>query len=260
MKVVILCGGLGTRLREETDVKPKPMVEVGGRPILWHIMKGYAAQGFNEFVLCLGYKGEKIKEYFLNYEAMNSDFTIRLGQPEQVDFHRRHTERDWKVTLADTGAAAMTGARVAKVARYVDGDEFMLTYGDGVSDVDVNALLAFHRKHGKVATVTGVRPPSRFGELILDGTKVSEFSEKPLVTAGHINGGFFVFQRQFFDYVSTDDSCILEKAPLERCAKDGQLEMFPHEGFWQCMDTFRDMQLLQKEWDSGKAPWKNWAD
>lgn len=260
MKVVILCGGLGTRLREETDVKPKPMVEIGGRPILWHIMKSYAAQGFTDFVLCLGYKGEKIKEYFLNYEAMNSDFSIRLGDPSQVTYHRRHTEKDWTVTLADTGAGAMTGARVAKIARYVTDDEFMLTYGDGVSDVDLNALVAFHRQHGRIGTVTGVRPPSRFGELITSDRRVAEFSEKPLVTAGHINGGFFVFQRRFFDYVSTDDACVLEKAPLERLASDGQLMMFPHDGFWQCMDTFRDMQLLQSLWDGGEAPWKKWAE
>lgn len=260
MKVVILCGGLGTRLREETDLKPKPMVEVGGRPILWHIMKSYAAQGFTEFVLCLGYKGEKIKEYFLNYEAMNSDFTIDLSSPESVTYHRHHSERDWKITLADTGAAAMTGARVARVERYVDGDEFLLTYGDGVSDVDLHALLKFHRAHGKAATVTGVRPPSRFGELLVDGRRVHEFSEKPLAAAGHINGGFFVFSRGFFKYVSKDDGCVLEKGPLEGCARDGELMMFPHEGYWQCMDTYRDMQQLQKEWDSGKAPWKKWAD
>ncbi len=164
------------------------------------------------------------------------------------------------MTLADTGPTAMTGARVARVERYVDGDEFMLTYGDGLADVDLHALLAFHRAHGKAATVTGVRPPSRFGELIVSDKRVSEFSEKPLATAGHINGGFFVLRRSFFEYLSADDGCVLEKAPLEHCAKDGQLMMFPHEGFWQCMDTFRDMQLLQKEWESGRAPWKKWQD
>jgi glucose-1-phosphate cytidylyltransferase len=260
MKVVILCGGLGTRLREETEVKPKPMVEVGGRPILWHIMKSYAAQGFTDFVLCLGYKGEKIKEYFLNYEAMNSDFTLRLGAPDRIEYHRHHGERDWTITLADTGATALTGARVARIERFIEGEEFLLTYGDGLCDIDLQALLAFHRAHGKTATVTGVRPPSRFGELIVDGSKVLDFSEKPRATAGHINGGFFVFKRAFFKYLSTDDGCMLEKAPLESCAQDGQLEMFAHDGFWQCMDTFRDMQVLQKEWDSGRAPWKKWAD
>ena len=260
MKVMILCGGLGTRLREETEVKPKPMVEIGGRPILWHVMKGYAAQGFNEFVLCLGYKGERIKEYFLNYEAMNSDFTVGLGAPQKIDFHRRHAESDWKVTLAETGATAMTGARVARAARYLDGDTFMLTYGDGVADVDLKALLAYHRSHGKLATVTGVRPPSRFGELITSGSEVREFSEKPLMAAGHINGGFFVMHRDFLKYLDHADDCILEKAPLEKCARDGQLRMFAHEGYWQCMDTFRDMQLLQKEWESGRAPWKKWND
>ncbi len=260
MKVVILCGGLGTRLREETDLKPKPMVEIGGRPILWHIMKSYAAQGFTEFVLCLGYKGEKIKEYFLNYQAMGSDFTIDLGAPADVTYHRHHAERDWRVTLADTGANAMTGARVKRVERYVDGDEFMLTYGDGVADIDLKALLAFHHAHAKTATVTGVRPPSRFGELIAEGDQVVEFSEKPLATSGRINGGFFVFSRAFFRYLSADDACALEKAPLEECARDGELKMYRHDGFWQCMDTYRDMQSLQKQWESGAAPWKIWRD
>jgi glucose-1-phosphate cytidylyltransferase len=238
------------------------MVEVGGRPILWHIMKLYAAQGFGEFVLAVGYKGERIKEYFLNYEAMNSDFTVRLGRPHEVQYHRAHAERDWVVTLADTGLAAQTGARIAKAARYLpaDDDVFFATYGDGVADIDLNALLAFHRAHGRLATVTGVRPPSRFGELLLDGDRVREFSEKPLGTQGRINGGFFVFSRGFLRYVTADDGCILERGPLERAAADGQLAMYAHDGFWQCMDTLRDTQLLQREWDGGHAPWKKWKD
>jgi len=262
MKVVILCGGLGTRLREETDVKPKPMVEVGGRPILWHIMKLYAAQGFAEFILCLGYKGERIKEYFLSYEALNSDFTVRLGEPSRIDYHRRHAERDWTVTLADTGAGAQTGARIARAARYLPpgDDTFLATYGDGVADVDLGALLAFHRSQGRLATVTGVRPPSRFGELILEGSRVAEFSEKPQGSSGRINGGFFVFDRRFLRYLSEEEACILERGPLERAASEGQLSMYPHDGYWQCMDTLRDMQLLQREWEGGAAPWKKWKD
>ena len=260
MQAFILCGGMGTRLREETDRKPKPMVEIGGRPLLWHLMKWYASHGVNDFVLCLGYRGASIKEYFLDYEAIHSDFTVQLGQPGSVRYHRPHGESAWKVTLADTGLETMTGGRLARAARYLDGDTFLLTYGDGLADVDLPALLAFHRSHGKAATVTGVRPQSRFGELILDGSRVQEFSEKPLVGQGNINGGFFVMERRFLQYVSTDGGCVLEREPLERAAGDGELMMYDHAGFWQCMDTWRDMQLLQKIWESGSAPWKTWSD
>ena len=259
VKVVILCGGLGTRLREETEFRPKPMVEIGGRPILWHIMKAYAHHGFADFVLCLGYKGEQIKQYFLNYETMSRDLTIRLGPTPQVTFHTPHNEA-WSVTLVDTGATALTGARVKRVEPYIRDEEFMLTYGDGVADLDIQRLLAFHREHGRIGTVTGVRPPSRFGELLIDGASVVEFSEKPSVSHGYINGGFFIFNRRFFDYLSADDHCVLEREPLERLAKDGQLRMYPHDGFWQCMDTQRDLHLLNESWARPRPPWKVWRD
>lgn len=260
IKVVILCGGRGTRLQEETAYRPKPMVEIGGKPILWHIMKIYAHYGFNEFALCLGYKGGMIKDYFLHYEMMNNDFTVELGMPGLLQFHSDHAERGWKVTLADSGLAAMTGARVKRIEKYITGSEFMLTYGDGVANIDINQLLEFHRSHGKIGTVTGVRPPSRFGELVVEGEMVAKFSEKPLVSQGYINGGFFVFDRRFFDYLTAEDGCVLEREPLERLAEEGELVMYPHPGYWQCMDTYRDLELLQKTWETGRAPWKVWDD
>lgn len=259
MQVVILCGGLGTRLREETEFRPKPMVEVGGRPLLWHIMKIYAHHGFTEFILCLGYKGEQIKQYFLNYEAMTRDVTVTLGDRPQVTLHGAGSE-SWTVTLADTGALAMTGARVKRIERYVRGERFMLTYGDGVADVNLTTLVDFHRRHGRIGTVTGMRPPSRFGELVANGTRVVQFSEKPAVSQGHVSGGFFVFNRQVFDYLADDDQCVLEREPFERLAKDGELEMFQHDGYFQCMDTPRDLQHLTEAWQRGNAPWKVWAD
>jgi glucose-1-phosphate cytidylyltransferase len=259
MKVVLLCGGKGTRLREETELKPKPMVAVGTKPIVWHIMKTFAAQGFNEFVLCLGYKGDVIKRWFLNYETENADFTMTLGKRDHgVEFHSNHHEEGWKITLADTGEDAMTGARVRKVAKYLGDEPFFLTYGDGVSDVDVRALLKFHREHGKLATVTGVRPPGRFGELALDGDAVSSFQEKPESGGGFINGGFFVMEPGALSYLTTDDSCILEREPLEKMSHDGQLMMFRHQGFWQCVDTYRDLTLVNDLWSRGRAPWKLW--
>jgi len=258
MQTVILCGGLGTRLREETEYRPKPMVEIGGRPILWHIMKSYAAHGFTEFVVCLGYKGERIKEYFLNYEAMNNDFTIELGA-SRLDLHASHGERGWRVTLADTGLHSMTGTRIKRVSRYLTGDRFMLTYGDGVANVDIRALVDFHQRAKTVGVVTGVRPSSRFGELLTDGRDhVKQFSEKPQTHSGLINGGFFVFDRRFLEYLTDDDDCVLEREPLERLAADGQLSVYQHDGFWQCMDTYRDHQLLNQLWESGQAAWKTW--
>jgi glucose-1-phosphate cytidylyltransferase len=259
LKVVILCGGLGTRLRDETEFRPKPMVEVAGRPLLWHIMKIFARYGHTEFVLALGYKGDVIKQYFLDYDRWTRDVTVRLGAEPRLTYHGAAAE-SWTVTLADTGATANTGARVKRVERYVTDETFMLTYGDGVADIDLDRLLAFHRHHGRLATVTGVRPPSRFGELLTSGSRVVEFSEKPsTTTAGYINGGFFVMNRSVFDYLSSDDGCILERDPLERLAKDAQLEMYRHDGYWQCMDTPRDLQHLHEAWARG-APWKVWAE
>ncbi|HOW43021.1 MAG TPA: glucose-1-phosphate cytidylyltransferase [Candidatus Omnitrophota bacterium] len=257
-KVVILCGGRGTRLSEETELRPKPLIEIGGRPILWHIMKTYAAYGFTDFVLCLGYKGEMIKEYFLNYEAMNNDCTITLGKKNSIEFHTDHLENGWSITLVDTGLDTMTGSRVKKIEPYIDSDCFMLTYGDGVADVNVKDLLAFHRARKKIGTVTGVHPSSRFGELIIDGGKVISFSEKPQTTNGFINGGFFIFKKRIFDYIGKGDQVYLEREPLEQLASDGQLAVYLHEGFWQCMDTRRELDLLNRLWDEGKAPWKVW--
>jgi glucose-1-phosphate cytidylyltransferase len=259
LKVVILCGGQGTRLREETEYRPKPLVDVGGRPILWHIMKLYAHHGFRDFVLCLGYRGHMIKEYFLNYEAMNNDFTIRLGEQNRILYHDAHKEQDFQVTLADTGLETMTGGRVKRIERYVDADTFMVTYGDGLSDVNIQDLLAFHRSHGRLATVTTVRPFSRFGILRLDPEGVvTDFVEKPQLD-GWASAGYFVFDRSVFDYLSADDSCVLERAPLERLAQDSQLMAFRHAGFFFAMDTYREYLHLNDVWRSCRAPWKVWA-
>jgi glucose-1-phosphate cytidylyltransferase len=255
MKVVLLAGGLGTRLREETEYRPKPMVEVGGRPLLWHICKNFAHFGLNEFVVCTGYKGEMIKEYFLNYEARMNDFTIHLGPQSYVEYFADHGEVDWTVTLADTGATTMTGGRVKRVARHLDGP-FIVTYGDGLADVDIAKLVAFHRSHGRLATVTTVRPLSRFGVMDL-GTEgvVQRFREKPQ-TDDYVNAGFFVFEPQFLDYLT--DDCVLEVEPLEALANEGQLVAYRHDGFWQPMDTYRESTMLNEMWDSGNAPWKVW--
>jgi len=256
MKTVILCGGLGTRLREETEFRPKPMVEIGGRPVLWHIMKTYAHYGLNDFVLCLGYKGNVIKEYFLNYEAMNNDFTICLGKSSQIQYHGAHREQDFCVTLADTGHDTMTGGRLARVARYVDADTFLLTYGDGVSDVNIASLLAFHKEHGRLATVTRVHPTSRFGVLEMTGNRVETFNEKPKAE-GWMSAGYFVLNRRVFDYLGGDD-CYFEREPLESLARDGELMSYPHCGFFHPMDTYREYQYLNDLWSGGQAPWKVW--
>jgi len=253
IKVVILCGGRGTRLVEETEYRPKPMVRVGPRPILTHIMDIYSGYGFKDFILTLGYKGEVIKDYFLNFDYYTNDFTIDLEEGKVITPHtRRHP--DWRITLADTGEETLTGGRIKRIEQYIENDTFMMTYGDGVSDIDISALLAYHREKGKIATVTGVRPMTRFGELEIEDGLVKEFREKPQVQTGLINGGFFVFEKGVFDYLSEDGS--LEKEPLENLARDGQLAIFPHEGFWHCMDTYRDMENLNKLWASGVAPWK----
>jgi glucose-1-phosphate cytidylyltransferase len=254
MKVVILCGGLGTRLREETEFRPKPLVDVGGRPILWHIMKWYGHQGFKEFILCLGYKGNMIKEYFLNYEAMNNDFTIGLGKASEIRFNGHHQEQDYQVTLADTGQDTMTGGRLARVSQYLPGGTFMLTYGDGLADVDLRKLVAFHRSHGKLATVTTFRPVSRFGILDINKqNQVLNFIEKPKSDAW-ASAGFFVFEPAVFNYLG-GQGCTLEKEPLERLAAEGQLMAYHHEGFFQAMDTYREYQFLNDLWQSGEAPW-----
>jgi len=258
MKVVILCGGAGTRLREETEFRPKPMVNIGPYPILWHIMKYYSQFGFKEFVLALGYKGDMIKNYFCHYELMNNDVTIELGQPEKTCIHYAHDEAGWKITLADTGEKSLKGARLKKVEKYIVGDTFMMTYGDGIADVDIGKLLAFHKAHGKLATVTGINIASRFGELKIDGDSVETFSEKPQDGKGFINGGFFVFNRKILDYLTTDDLCDLEVGPLEQIAGEGQLMVYKHRGFWACMDTLRDMEYLNRLWDNGMARWKIW--
>jgi glucose-1-phosphate cytidylyltransferase len=258
MKTVILCGGTGTRLKEETEFRPKPMVHVGNRPVLWHIMKTYAYFGYTDFVLALGYKGEMIKNYFCHYELMNNDVTIELGKPEKIQIHQKHNESGWKVTLADTGEKALKGARLKKVERYINEDTFMMTYGDGLANVNINELLNFHHGHGKLATVTGINPASRFGELKIKGNRVDSFSEKPKDSNGLVNGGFFVFSKKIFDYLSEDNNCDLEIGQLEKIASEGQLMVYRHAGFWACMDTIRDMEYLNKLWDENNAEWKLW--
>ena len=253
--VVILCGGMGTRLREETEYKPKPMVEIGGRPILWHIMKIYANYGFTDFILCLGYKGSVIKEYFLSYEMMCNDCTVHLGKKNRITCQSNHTEQDFNITLIDTGLHTMTGGRIKRIEQYITTDKFMVTYGDGLADVNIRELIKFHTSHGKVATLTATQPPSRFGILDLAANgKVNRFREK--VGAEWINGGFFVFNRQVFDYL--DIECVLEQKTMEKLAQDSQLMAFAHEGFWMGMDTYREYEMLNAMWDSGTAPWKIW--
>ncbi|MEE7448465.1 glucose-1-phosphate cytidylyltransferase [Methylobacterium radiotolerans] len=256
MKAVILAGGLGTRLSEETATRPKPMVEIGGRPILWHIMKGYSRHGINDFVICLGYKGYIIKEYFANYFLHMSDVTMHIAE-NRMEIHRK-TAEPWTVTLVDTGDQSMTGGRLKRVRHHLEGEEmFALTYGDGVSDVDVTAQIAFHRAHGKRATVTAVRPDKRFGYLALDGDRVTAFEEKPDNEGGWINGGFFLLAPSVIDTVAGDET-VWEREPLERLAREGDLQAFIHDGFWQAMDTLRDKTNLEALWASGRAPWKTW--
>ena len=253
MKTVIFCGGLGTRLAEETQLRPKPMVEIGGRPMLWHIMKIYERFGINDFVLALGYKGEYIKDYFLNYHPRTSDLTVHL-KSGQVDYSNP-TAEDWRVSLIDTGPETMTGGRLLRLRSQLEsGGTFMLTYGDGVADVDIAALLAFHRSHGRIATVTAVRPPVRFGELTIKDEQVADFQEKPQAREGWINGGFFVFEPEIFDFIEGDKT-LLEREPLEKIAEAAQLMAFRHYGYWQCMDTIRDKQTLEELWSTGKALW-----
>jgi glucose-1-phosphate cytidylyltransferase len=258
IKTVILCGGAGTRLREETEFRPKTMVEIGSRPILWHIMKTYAHFDHRHFVLALGYRGNRIKEYFLNYDAMNHDFSICLGKQHRVVAHDDHDEQNYHVTLADTGLRTATGGRVRRLAKYLDNQTFMLTYGDGVADIDVDQLLAFHRSHGRLATVTTVKPMSRYGLLELgeDG-KVIEFAEKPRVE-GWASAGFFVFAPGVLDYLD-GDACVLEQQPLQQLAAAGELVAYRHQGFFHTMDTYREYEALNRMWEDGQAPWKVWS-
>ncbi len=255
MKAVILAGGLGTRIAEETIVKPKPMVEIGGKPILWHIMKMYSVHGVNEFVICCGYKGYMIKEYFANYFLHMSDVTYNMAT-NTMQIHEQYAE-PWKITLVDTGENTLTGGRLKRVRQYLAGEDFCFTYGDGVGTVDITKLIAFHKQHGKNATVTAVQPPGRFGALEMNGTSVQSFIEKPHGDGMYINGGFFVLNPKVIDLID-DDSTIWERKPLETLAESGQLEAFKHDGFWQPMDTLRDKQHLEELWQSGEAPWKVW--
>jgi len=257
MKVVILCGGLGTRLREETEFRPKPMVPIGSRPILWHIMKFYAQYGFKEFILCLGYKGDVIKEYFYNYQRHSSDVTLRLGPAPEIKYHTQHPEEDWQVTLIDTGQATMTGGRVLRALAHIPDDEFLLTYGDGVSNVNIPELIKCHRTNGGLATLTAVKPSGRFGELSITDDAVTSFREKPESESGYINGGFFVVNKKIGDYL-TDDKTIFELDALPKVADAGKLNAYRHDGFWQCMDTQREVEILNKLWNDNQAPWKVW--
>ncbi len=259
MKAVILCGGKGTRLREETEFIPKPLVKIGSMPILWHIMKIYAHYGVREFVLCLGYKGHMIKNFFNDYDIFSKDYTLRMKNKEFV-FHNKDNAEDWEITFAETGESANTGARIKKIEKYINGEDFFVTYGDGVADINITALKAFHKSHGKIGTVTAVRPLSRFGVLELEDTQIKDFAKKSFIHQGRIDGGFFVFNRKIFDYLTTDDDCMLEKEPLKSLANNGEFRAYFHDGFWQCMDTIRHMELLNELWGSGERPWKIWDD
>jgi len=256
VKVVILAGGYGTRIRDVAEDIPKPMIPIGPFPILWHIMKTYSHFGHKDFVVCLGYKGQVIKDFFLNYEAYTRDFTISFGKKGGINFHSSHDESDWNVTLADTGLRSMTGSRVSRIKNYVNNEDFMLTYGDGVSDVDINKLLEFHKSHGKILTVTGVRPPGRFGEMITNSEgQIMEFNEKPQATAGCISGGYFVASPKIFDYLDDNENLVFEQEPMQQLVQEKQLMMYQHDGFWQPMDTSREYQLLNSLYESGKASW-----
>ena len=259
--VVILCGGMGTRLREASEKLPKPLVDIGGRPILWHIMKLYSAHGFRKFVLCLGYKSDMIKRYFLDYRLNAGDFTINLSSHGEPEFHSAGVEEDWEITFVETGLTTATAARIKRVEQHLTADKFLLTYGDGLGDVDITKTLRDHEAGGRLATVTAVHPSSRYGEMHVTGDTVTEFNEKPTLADGWVNGGFFVFDRAFADkYLEDDPDMMLEQKPLQTVARDGQLTVSQHEGYWLGMDTFREWTEFNKLWDSGQAPWKIWQD
>jgi len=257
MKVALLAGGVGSRLAEETDIRPKPMVEIGGQPVLWHIMKHYAHYGFHDFVIALGYKGEYIKKYIVDYCALSGDLTVKMRNGDVL--RHGNAQPDWTVDLIDTGTATLTGGRIKRLAPRLNNETFMLTWGDGVSNVDLHELLRFHRSHGKLATVTAVRPPARFGHMVFNGDQVEEFSEKPQTSEGWINGAFFVLEPQVLDYID-GDMTQWEREPMERLAREGQLMAYRHDSFWQCMDTLRDKRLLEDLWTAGKAPWAVWEN
>lgn len=259
MKVIILCGGQGTRLREETEFKPKPMVDIGGKPILWHIMKLYSYYGYKEFILALGYKGDVIRDYFINYKFYNNDFTIKLGNENNFIFHTHNDEKEWKVTLVETGADSMTGYRTKLCEKYIHEENFMLTYGDAVSNVNIKKLVEFHKHQNTVGTITGVFPPSRFGDLSVEGDFVTKFKEKivDIESQPPINGGFFVFKKEFFTYLENNQNLVLETEPMDKLVQGQQLSVFKHKGFWQCMDTLRDYLLLNNLWQN-KPEWKVW--
>ncbi len=260
MQVIILCGGLGTRLKEETEFRPKPMVKIGTRPILWHVMKIFARFGHTDFILPLGYKGEMIKEYFYHYHLMNQDVSIQLGNHHSVSFLPGESSdaEEWNITLVDTGETTLKGGRLKRVEKYLTGEEVMVTYGDGVADIDLDKLLAFHRSHGKTATVTGVSPASQFGELHIRGNQVRHFREKPSVSDHFVSGGFYIFNRDFFNRLTPEVSCDLETGPLEELAGEGELMVYKHPGKWACMDTVRDVEYLNRLWDTHEAFWKIW--
>ncbi len=257
MKVIILCGGLGTRLREETEYRPKPMVPIGGQPILWHIMKSYAKHGFKDFVLCLGYKGEVIKDYFRNYLWNRSDVTLKLGRNPQITYHNSHEEEDWTVTLLETGQNTQTGGRLQRAMQHIGPEDVLFTYGDGLTDSDISASVKFHQQQKALVTLTAVQPAGRFGELSLEGDLVNSFQEKPLQETGFINGGYMVLDKSVVEYL-TGDACSFEQEPLQTIAKANKMSAYIHQGFWQCMDTYREQQMLDKMWNEGTAPWRTW--
>lgn len=257
-EVVILCGGRGSRLSEETVLKPKPMVEIGGNPVLWHIMKIYSYYGYNRFILALGYQGEYIKKYFYDYRIISSDFTILMDPHKSPKIHNIPDSSDWEITFVDTGLDTLKGGRIKRLEKYIKSDNFHLTYGDGVANIDIEKLYNFHLSHNSIGTVTAVRPPSRFGELILSGDRVVKFEEKPQLEAGVINGGFFVFKKEFMRYLTPDVDCDFEFGALQKLAQDGNLQAYKHAEFWQCMDNIRDRDYLNKLWDSKEAYWKVW--
>jgi glucose-1-phosphate cytidylyltransferase len=260
MPVVILCGGMGTRLREETERVPKPLVQIGEKPILWHIMKIYGHHGFRRFILCLGYKSHLIKEFFLRYREYVSDFTIEMNSDHQPKFHDNGADENWAVTCSETGLTTATGARLYRVRHLIDTDTFMFTYGDGIGRVDIRALLDYHYEQGRIGTVTAVHPTSRYGEMKVEGGRAVEFNEKPTLPEGYVSGGFFVFHREFLDYLNDDPQLFFEHEPLRNLARDGQLSVYPHDKYWIGMDTYRDFTELNELWVSGEAPWKVWED